>query len=180
MIISEKLQILKKEILFNFEILMIQKTALFFFLLALTSCSNIGHSVPSFNLVTIEGKNISEADLSGKITVINVWATWCPNCLNELAELNKLAALYKGDTSIVFLAVSDETPEKIKAFLDRKAFNFIHIPKGQKFTEGLQTRMVKTYPQLVVLGKDLKIVFENSGELDNACKILDKEIKSLR
>jgi peroxiredoxin len=159
---------------------MIKKTASFYFLLALFSCSNTGHYVPPFNLVTLEGKNISEADLRGKITIINVWATWCPNCLNELGELNKLASLYKDDTTVVFLAVSDEPPETIKAFLNRKAFNFIHIPNGKKVTDGLQTRMVKTYPQLVVLRKDLKIAFENSGELDNASEILNKEIKSLR
>ena len=170
----------KKEIMINFDVDMINKVLIFCLLLVMASCSNEGHYVPSFHLTTLKGQQISETDLRGKITIINVWATWCPNCLSEISELNKLAEIYKTDTCVVFLAVSDETPEKIKIFLERKAFDFVHIPMGKILTSGLQTRMVKTYPQQIVLGKDLKIAFEHSGELTNASAILDKEIRRLK
>lgn len=150
------------------------------FLFILFSCSNKGKRVPEFNYKTIENKTITDKTLEGKITVINVWATWCPNCLNELPELNKLVDKYEPDSSVVFIAVSDESEEKVCSFMERKVFKYQQIASADKLTDALQTRLVKTYPQHIIIGKDLKIKFENSSELKNASEILSKEIELLR
>ena len=151
-----------------------------FFLTLFSACSNEGENLPSFNLTTIDGKSLTEKDLEGKITVINVWATWCHNCINELDELNELKEKYKNDPSVVFLAISDEEPAKVSRFLGRRAFNYTQIPNGLALTDAIQTRLVKTYPQHIVLGKDLKIGFEATGELGGAVEVLTKEIEQLR
>jgi len=149
-------------------------------ILLIISCSNEGEPISSFSLKTLDGKTITNQDLKGKIVVIDVWATWCHNCVNELSELNKLANKYKGDNEVLLLAVSDESIDKVNSFISKRTFNFTQIPLGNDLTDALQTRFVKTYPQHIILGKDSKIAYESSGELSNASELLSMEIETLR
>jgi cytochrome c-type biogenesis protein len=52
------------------------------------------------------------SDYGGKTVVLNFWATWCGPCLKELPDLEQLA-LRRPD--LVVLAVSDESPEILRA-----------------------------------------------------------------
>ena len=54
------------------------------------------------DLYTNENKKIFLDDLKGKWILINYWADWCPPCIKEIPELNKLNALYD-DQVAVFL-----------------------------------------------------------------------------
>jgi peroxiredoxin len=147
--------------------------------IVLVSCSNVGDELPTFRLKSLDGEVITEQDLSGKITVINVWATWCPNCLNELDALNALEQMYRGNRSVNFLAVSDEDPAKIQSFLNRRQFNFKQIPRGTELTDAIQTKWVKTHPQHILLDRNLTVRYEYSGELDNVVETLGAEIDRL-
>lgn len=142
----------------------------------LVSCSNVGEELPQFELKTLEGTTITQNDLQGKITVIDVWATWCGNCRNERSALNMLAEKYKDNPSVVLLAVADESPEKVAAFLQKYPFQFTHIPDGIALTDALKTRLVKTYPQHIVLDQQLRVIYEYSGELSSANTVLDSVI----
>ena len=53
----------------------------------------INKSVPDFSLPSLvdETKMLTQDDLKGKPALLNVWATWCPTCKQEHAQLNKIA-----------------------------------------------------------------------------------------
>lgn len=149
-------------------------------ILVFISCSNEGEKIPAFSLTTLDGVQINEQNLAGKITVINVWATWCGNCLNELNDLNQLVSKYKKDDQVVFLALSDEAPETLSNFLEKRPFDYVQVPNGLSLTDAIQTRFVKTYPQHIVLDQNLNISFEHSGEIANTVKTLSDEIERLK
>lgn len=47
--------------------------------------------VPNFSLPSLQGEQvITQADLHGP-ALLNVWATWCPTCKQEHAQLNRIA-----------------------------------------------------------------------------------------
>jgi len=48
----------------------------------------------------------SEQDLTGKITVLHFWGTWCPPCLLEFPEFAKVAREFKGNAQVQFVSVS--------------------------------------------------------------------------
>ena len=48
--------------------------------------------LPAFSARTLEGGDISDAQLRGAPALLNVWATWCPSCAAEHVYLNQLAA----------------------------------------------------------------------------------------
>src|SRR3989338_10740571 len=50
----------------------------------------VNAKAPEFNLVDMEGNNVSLKDYSGKAIALFFWATWCPYCQRETPRLIKL------------------------------------------------------------------------------------------
>jgi len=68
--------------------------------------------------VNENGAPASVADFAGKVTVLNLWATWCPPCLKEMPALNELqAALKDSGAQVVTVAVQSGGRAKAKDFL---------------------------------------------------------------
>ena len=63
-------------------------------------CLFLGCSQP--DLLTNENKKVYLDDLRGKWILINYWADWCPPCIKEIPELNKLNSQF-GDQVAIFL-----------------------------------------------------------------------------
>lgn len=82
-----------------------------------------------FTATSIEGKSFDLAELKGKVVFLTFWGTYCPICISEIPEFNKMAANYK-DKDVVFLAVSAENEANVKKFLKKKPFDFNQIPNG--------------------------------------------------
>ena len=80
----------------------------------------LGCSQP--DLLTSENKKVYLDDLKGKWILINYWADWCPPCIKEIPELNKLNSQF-GDQVSVFLFNFDrlEGDELRKQLLKIKA-----------------------------------------------------------
>lgn len=63
------------------------------------------------------GSKVSAASLRGRVVVLNVWATWCGPCRQELPELQKLVQAQAGKADVSIWAVNaEESAEEIKAF----------------------------------------------------------------
>lgn len=57
------------------------------------------------------------ADHLGSVVLVNLWATWCPPCIEELPALDRLQQEYR-DRGLVVLQVSDEERATLSAFLE--------------------------------------------------------------
>ena len=54
---------------------------------------------PEFSLPDLNGQTVSNADLQGKVTLINFWYPSCPGCVSEMPKLVKTAQDYAGKDS---------------------------------------------------------------------------------
>jgi len=78
----------------------------------------IGKQIPAFSLPRLEDpdQTLSDADLRGKFSVVNVWATWCSGCRQEHPVLNRIAA--QGQVPLYSLNWKDEA-ERAKSWLQQ-------------------------------------------------------------
>jgi peroxiredoxin len=75
-------------------------------------------AAPDFSLPTLDGGNEALSDLSGRLVVLNFWATWCGPCVKEMPTLDHLAARL-GDRGLSVLAVSVDMgdPKRVEDFV---------------------------------------------------------------
>jgi peroxiredoxin len=64
-----------------------------------------GLPAPNFTLPGLDGKMVSLTDYKGKVVFLNIWATWCPPCREEMPSMEKLYNELKGD-GFEILAIS--------------------------------------------------------------------------
>jgi len=66
-------------------------------------------SLPKLALADLDGRPVSEADLAGKVVIVDFWATWCPPCRGALTWLGEVKQRY-GDR-VVVVAIATESDE---------------------------------------------------------------------
>jgi thiol-disulfide isomerase/thioredoxin len=81
--------------------------------------------LPAFELVDVASKSWRLADLRGKKPVINVWATWCGPCREELPYVERLQQRLAGRDDVQLLTLNlDFNPGLVKPYLRRNHFTF--------------------------------------------------------
>jgi cytochrome c-type biogenesis protein len=65
----------------------------------------VGDPAPVYAARALSGDDLSLADLRGQVVLLNVWATWCIPCQEEMPALQRLHAEMK-DKGLVVLAIS--------------------------------------------------------------------------
>ncbi len=71
-----------------------------------------------------DGSEHHLSDYAGKVVVLNVWATWCPGCVAEMPDLDRLQRAYP-DKNVVVVTLSDEDVEQIRRFKGLKAMELV-------------------------------------------------------
>jgi thiol-disulfide isomerase/thioredoxin len=76
-----------------------------------------------FDLVLIDdhGEEHSLIDFKGKVIFFNMWATWCPPCIAEMPNIDKLHEEMGDEVAFVLLSL-DQDFEKAKTFNMRKGY----------------------------------------------------------
>jgi cytochrome c-type biogenesis protein len=78
----------------------------------------VGQPAPSYAARTLAGSDVSTASLSGSVVLLNVWATWCEPCREEIPFLEKLHTT-DGASGLRIIGVSVDAAgeqQKIEAF----------------------------------------------------------------
>ncbi len=81
--------------------------------------------LPSISLKQLNGGSVKLERFKGKPLVINLWATWCPPCRDEMPMMAEVAA---ATDKVTFLFINHaEMPATIKAFLDSENIKIEHV-----------------------------------------------------
>lgn len=82
----------------------------------------VGKLSPNFTLENLEGEEVSLEDYKGKIIMLNFWATWCPYCVKEMPDMNRLQ---EENDDLVVLAVNiKEEKDKVKEYIEEGGYDF--------------------------------------------------------
>ena len=137
------------------------------------AAGEIGSRLPDFSVKDLAGREISSADLRGKVVLIDFWATWCQPCRQEMPGYQKLADRY-GSRGLVVIGLKFDTmmdTEDPLAFAKKIG---VHYPLAvasnvikQEFggIEGLPTTMLYDRQGILrkkVIGFEYTQVFESA------------------
>lgn len=120
--------------------------------------------------MTDTGKNsIPLSSFKGKVIYIDLWATWCGPCIEELPFLDSLKERYKNNGQIIFIALSiDSDREKwIKNLANRNASNNQYIIDRVE----LEAYSVTEIPRAIIIDREFKIADMN-GNLPSSKNLL--------
>ncbi|MEX0723101.1 MAG: TlpA disulfide reductase family protein [Gracilimonas sp.] len=75
-------------------------------------------------LLTLDGERTSLSKFEGKTIFMNLWATWCPPCIAEMPNIQRLYDDIDDENIVFVMASLDQDPQKAWDFVARKGFTF--------------------------------------------------------
>ena len=140
--------------------------------LGLTSCqaqTEFSKESLTAKLINIENQGISFEEIlkqnQGKTVVIEVWASWCSDCIKSMPQVKDLKEKYK---EVAFINLScDKTFDAWKSGIEKHEVsgeNFL-IPDGMKGEFGTSIKL-DWIPRFIVINKEGKIVLFRAIEKD--------------
>lgn len=107
-----------------------------------------------------------------KYLVVNLWATWCGPCVNELEDFVTMHRMYRG-RNVQFVTISMDEPEKrdeaLKVLKERhlSAQNYLlKTADRDKFGDALDKEWPGPVPYTLIIAPGGKVVYRKSGQID--------------
>ena len=136
-----------------------------------------GEPMPTIELPDLQGRMQSlPRAYAGRPLLINVWASWCGPCIEEMPELDRYAGT-QGPTGVQVIGLALDTPENIREFLGRVPVTYpilVDTPGPADASVWLGNRK-GVLPYSVLVDADGKILKQKvgpfaSGEIDGWSK----------
>jgi len=123
------------------------------------SWSEDGLQAKPFTLPSLNRQSVSLSDHKGNIILINFWATWCRDCVQEMPELEKLYRKYQGKgLSILAIALDREGQSAVETFLQKENLDLTYpilLDPEEKVARAYRLSWV---PVTIMVGQEGKII----------------------
>jgi len=78
-----------------------------------------------FKIAALDGGRLNLADFKGKVVFLNLWATWCGPCKEEMPAMERLWQRYKGEGLVVIALSMDSGGAKtVKPYIERAKYTY--------------------------------------------------------
>ena len=136
-------------------------------MIALHGAELVDQPAPDFALVDMTGEPVRLADLRGQVVFLNVWASWCAPCREEMPSMQELSRRLAGrDFTMVAVSI-DEREDEMVAFLREHAVN----PALMRIVRDPDGRLAARYgterlPESWIIDRDGHLVARFQGAYD--------------
>lgn len=113
--------------------------------------------ISKLNVVDQDTIKFDITSLKGKKVIVSFYASWCPNCIEELQVLNSIKNSKLSDIEV--LAITDESIEKLVAFKTKTQYPFTFLTLTGTFPE----IGIASIPTTYLLNAKGEIVYNNVG-----------------
>jgi len=131
----------------------------------ITEVSALPADLLNHELKSVDSGSFRLADFSGRVIVVNLWATWCGPCRREVPDYEKVRKEYAG-RPVEFIGLTTEDPrtasEKVKRFA--REFNFgFRLGWADRETARMLMNGRSVIPQTLVIARDGRIISHWNG-----------------
>jgi len=126
-----------------------------------------------FSFPDLSGRLVSNTDAKfrGKVVIVNIGGSWCPNCHDEAPFLAELYRKYRGQgLEIVLLSFEEaeqmKNPARVRAFIKRYGIEYTVLVPGEpreladKMPQGVN---LNSFPTSFILGRDGRVRSVHAG-----------------
>ncbi len=121
----------------------------------------VGDKAPDFNGRTLENQPVKFSDFTGKILLVEMGTTWCPSCLEQAEQIDKLRD-YLTESGVTYISVYlADSAENIRTHTAEHNFR----PADSTIIDAGEARRnygIFTIPRLLLIDKNGAIVFDES------------------
>lgn len=136
----------------------------------------VGHAMPSYGASTLDGAEVPLSSLAGTPVLVNLWATWCDPCRQELPDLKQLYERHRArGLEVLGISVDKQrTTAEVKAFVERQKISYPiwHDAKDQ----ASQTFGAALLPASFLFDRNGVLVWRRDGALREGDEELAKAI----
>jgi thiol-disulfide isomerase/thioredoxin len=138
----------------------------------------VGSPAPEITVQRMTGKSVSVSSYRGQVLLLDVWASWCGPCKQELPMLDDIAARLR-HKGVEVLAVSvDQERDNVVKFLGsrgRWALTIAHDPRGE-IADRLQPEKM---PTSYIIDRDGIIRYVNDGFVPSDAAAIERRLADL-
>lgn len=125
----------------------------------------VGLTLADFTLSDLQGHTVRLSDLRGQVVFINVWATWCPPCVEEMPTIQKLYdRLHARGLQVLAVSIDALGKQVVAPFMQTRQLSFPVLLD----TQGMIERLYRTggVPESFIVDKRGQLVEKIVGPRD--------------
>jgi peroxiredoxin len=123
----------------------------------------VGDQLKVGEMVTVQGEAITAAQLKNKYLVVQVWATWCPYCHRQNANLKELVRRTQGGNLMVIGLSIDKKAETVRDYAKKHEINFPLVMMTPELAQQIGKR--RGVPELYVIDPSGKVIQKDFGQM---------------
>jgi thiol-disulfide isomerase/thioredoxin len=138
--------------------------------------TDIGAIMPEYSAMFLDGTKFEVESRRGKVVLLNLWATWCGPCREEIPELQEIHNRYAPKNfEVIGVSVDESGIESVREFVrDHEMTYPVVLDAESKLANLFQTSMI---PTSVVLDRNGRIVWKKVGAILPGDQELKKAIE---
>jgi thiol-disulfide isomerase/thioredoxin len=82
---------------------------------------------PAISFVDLAGNTVSLSEFTGKIVLVNLWATWCEPCLREMPSLERVQSRLGDKLAVVAISEDHGGTKTVDPFIDKLGLKSVKI-----------------------------------------------------
>ncbi len=125
----------------------------------------VGSVAPDFSFPGLDGKTMRLSQFRGKVVFVNIWATWCKSCVEEMPSMEKLYKAVGGDGfEILAVSIDEKGAGVVAPFMQKHGLSFpalLDEEESIKYSYG-----ITGVPETFIVDKDGVVVLKFLGPAD--------------
>lgn len=128
--------------------------------------AHLQESAANFTFTDLQGRPVKLGGYSGRVVLLDFWATWCAPCIRQIPELNRLHATFqKNGFTVLGVSIDNGGAETVRRFLatNKLAYPVAIDSAGTSVHKSLG---IKSIPAVFLIDRTGRIIRQWSGEVD--------------